>query len=196
MTMATPTKLEQPIPTVAAGAVVADAPKPADKPKPEPTLKRGDAKLFEFQSNHWTVASIPAGVKPEQLDGYANGFWNALDELRELDQITACPKDRAWIAGFVVTHAHVGTVIVRLAWQVEGSRGLAAVGGAKPIPQGWQILRTGPDGEFGVDGWYGLREGGAKLLESGQPFRSYEDCRTALLQHPSLATEAPTKYFP
>jgi len=177
-------------------AVSTEQPAAIEQPAPKADIKplpRGGARLFEFSSNVWSCTA-PTGCKPEDLDAHPS-FWNSLaDEIREGDEIKTIAADRSWHACYVVTHSQPGSLIARLAYQVQGTRGLAAVG-PKTLPAGYEIRRTEPGDP--MPGYYGIRVAdGVRFLNSGMPYESWQAAYEALLAHAIFRTDKPVQYLP
>ncbi len=178
--------------TAATVKPISSAPSQGKAAKPElKPLKRGDASLREIVNNVWTVW-VEAGMSAAELDMHAV-YWNGLsDDVRRGDSIEAGAKDGSWYADFKVVDANVGRVWARLKWAGEGAPRLSAAGEPKPVPGGFHIERTKP-GE--PDGYIVIRESdGFKFMDSGMPWKTYQECYEAFLKHAIFAGDQPTKY--
>lgn len=164
----------------------------ADKPKLDP-LKRGDAMLFEMASNRWNVTA-PAGVTAQELDQHES-FFNALfDDIREGDEIKVTAADRSWRAHFEVIAVNTGRVVAKLDRVIEGRAPLT--GAPKAFPAGYHIERTPPNDRRG-DGYVVIRESdGHVILQSGAPWRTYQEAHEEFLKSAIFRREDVTKYFP
>ena len=173
----------QPAPAIAA------KPEGAAEVKLQP-LKRGELELAEMRQNAWRIVA-PVGARPEQLDLHAQ-FWNlAADELRSGDAITVLAHDRSWVALYVVLDAGPGNAAVKMTFSAAVP--LRSAGAAKQLPAGWVIERTGPSEP---DGFAARGPDGKRILNSGMPYSTHEECRRGLLDHAIFAEEKATRYLP
>lgn len=180
----------QPISAVNSPKGKADGAPKVEARAPVVPLKTGDATLYDISNNRWRVVA-PQGATPDQLDQHPD-FWNLLgDGVRAGDDITVIAADRSWTALFSVVDAGPGYVAAALAYTARCPL-RTATGGAKQIPEDWEIVRTGPKEP---DGWIARNKVNGKRIEnSGMPFESHEAARRGLLDHAIFQNESATKY--
>jgi len=170
----------------------ADAPAPQPKPQLAP-LPRGAVKFSEQCRNAW-LAVIPRGIDFSAIDGNSAYWGLQSDVMREGDTVTLIAADRSQFATAMCVHSTPGCVVVRLLHTLDGP-GVTIANAPKSLPDGISIERTPPGDPLG-SGFFGVRaRDGAKFLNSGKPWPTWQDCYEGILQHAAFRADRPVMYL-
>lgn len=157
-----------------------------------PQPRRNDIALWEFSNNMYRYV-VHAGIDLRLLDGNTNHWSMFSDLVKPFDSVRAISQDRSSFADFIITDCDDQYADARLIFYMKIPQRKLQDAPAW-MPEGYKLERCGPDSE--QSGWIIRRQHDGVVLTDGLPFKTIEDARRFIKDHPIFRRDEAVQYFP
>lgn len=156
-----------------------------------PQPRRNDIALWEFTNSQWRYVVHP-GIDLRLLDGNTNHWSMFSDLVKPFDSVRAISQDRSSFADFIIADSDDQYADARLIFYMKIPQRKLQDAPAW-MPEGYRLERCGPDSE--QPGWIIRRQHDGVVLTDGLPFKTTEDARRFIKDHPNFRRDEAVQYF-